>query len=219
MEGNNRTCCDYIKDAVPDTSEAEFKRVCYERECVGIGLFACINNKSSICDGLSAVSKEYDKTNTGTVSTGNKYELINGNGSLNFYTKIVSNYDLFPNGEKSKGLNWVGITSGNENRDDAGNKVPEKLNDVITEIERKGDTIYDEEPDYYIELDGACMSKIREYNNQSELYDLGFGDYSGSSKNKETRDWEAGFLDDLEQKSEYKECAEAIKNNLSKKEW
>ena len=218
LAGGNKTCCDYIKDAIPDTAEAEFKRVCYERDCEGIGLFACINNKNSICDGLSVDSKEYDKTNTGTASTGNKYELISGNGSLSFYTKIVSNYDLFPNGEKSKGLNWVGITSGNENRDDAGNKVPEKLNDVITEIERKGDNIYDEEPDYYIELDGACMSKIREYNNQSELYDLGFGDYSGSSKNKETRAWEASFLNDLEQKSEYKECAEAIKNNLSKKE-
>lgn len=219
LAGNNRTCCDYIKDAVPDTAEEEFKRVCYERECVGIGLFACINNKSSICDSLSATSREYDKTNSGTISTGNKYELIEGNGSLNFYTKIVSNYDLFPNSETSKGLNWVGSTSGNENRDESGNKVPEKLNDIITEIERKGDTIYDEEPDYYIELDGACMSKIREYNNQSELYDLGFGDYSGSSKNKETRDWQAGFLDDLEQKSEYKECADAIKNNLNKKEW
>ena len=213
LSGTDTVCCDYIKDAVTDTSESEFRRVCYG--CNGIGLFACINNNSAICDSLSAISNEYDKNNTGTSSSGNKYELIEGNGSLNFYTKIVSNYDLFPNGETSKGLNWVGSTSGNENRNESGKQVPEKLNDIITEIERKGDTIYDEEPDYYIELDGACMFKIREYNNQSELYDLGFGDYSGSSKNRETRDWEAGFLNDLEQKSEYKECAEAIKNNLN----
>lgn len=215
LAGNNTACCDYIKDAVPDTSEEEFKRVCNsdgDSKCRGVSLFACINSDNATCDSISAISNRYDRTDTST--PGNQTAIINGNGSLQFYTKIVSNYDLFPNGNASKGKNWVGSTSGNENRDETGKPVKEKINDIISEIERKGDEIYDETPEYYIELSGACMSKIKEYNRQQEMYDLGFGDYTSSSKNRETREFESSFLKDLENDSEYSDCAKYIENNL-----
>ena len=58
------------------------------------------------------------------------------------------------------------------------------------------------------------MSKIKEYNRQQEMYDLGFGYYTSSSKNRETREFESSFLKDLENDSEYSDCAKYIENNL-----
>ena len=133
---------------------------------------------------------------------------------MEFYTKVVSNYDLFPNGVSSEDSNWQGTTSGNEARDENNKPVKQNIISIIGDIESKGDSIYDDDPEYYIELNSACMSKIKEYNNHQEINDLGFGDYTGGIENLATRKYRSEFLKDLETNSEYQDCAKMIQNNL-----
>ena len=70
---------------------------------------------------------------------------------------------------------------------------------------------------YSINISSACMAKIKEYNDQQELNDLGFGDYTGGIENVKTREYRSQFLKDLEESSEYAVCREKpIINQLQK---
>ena len=217
LENDNRTCCDYVKEAssgLSATTLETYNRVCKnpdnKPDCHGWDLLACIGNNNDICTRYGG-NNQYSGYETG--ETG-QTALINKDGSLQFYTKIVSNYNLFPNGDESKGDNWIGYTSGNEARDEQNKPVKQNINGIIGTIEGKGDTIYDEDPEYYIELDGACISKIKEYNRQLEISDLGFGDYGDGAENSATRAYKSAFLQALEEDPSYNSCAQSIKNNL-----
>ena len=217
LENDNKTCCDYVKEAssgLSATTLETYNRVCKnpdnKPDCHGWDLLACIGNNNDICTRYGG-NNQYSGYETG--ETG-QTALINKDGSLQFYTKIVSNYNLFPNGDESKGDNWIGYTSGNEARDEQNKPVKQNINGIIGTIEGKGDTIYDEDPEYYIELDGACISKIKEYNRQLEISDLGFGDYGDGAENSATRAYKSAFLQALEEDPSYNSCAQSIKNNL-----
>ncbi len=225
LENNNTTCCDYISSDIPDTAEEIYNQVCSgsscppgdsscsskpDGNCKGFHLLACVNSNEEVCKKLNqnTTSKDYNVTESGQTA------LIKNNGGLEFYTKVVSNYNLFPNGIDAKGDNWKDTTSGNEARDENNKPVKQKISSIISDIESKGDSIYDDDPEYYIELNSACMSKIKEYNNHQEINDLGFGDYTGGIENLATRKYRSEFLKDLETNSEYQDCAKMIQNNL-----
>ena len=65
---------------------------------------------NSKCQGI----KLYGSDSAIKDSSTSNSALISKNGVLQFYTKVISNYDYFPNGEGSKGFNWSGKTSGYE---------------------------------------------------------------------------------------------------------
>lgn len=195
----NDSCC-YLIDSnnVPNASQDRYNSMCNSK-CQGIKL---IGSDSAIKDSSSSNAA-----------------LISKNGNLQFYTKVVSNYDFFPNGEGSKGYNWSGLTSGYENVDENGKPQPQKVSEIQKEMEGVGDNTYandDEYLDYSITLNGACMAKIKEYNDQQELNDLGFGDYTLGSISKESREYQSKFLKDLEDNPEYASCQKAITNQLQK---
>lgn len=195
----NDSCC-YLIDSnnVPNASQDRYNSMCNSK-CQGIKL---IGSDSAIKDSSSSNAA-----------------LISKNGNLQFYTKVVSNYDFFPNGEGSKGYNWSGSTSGYENVDENGKPQPQKVSEIQKEMEGVGDNTYandDEYLDYSITLNGACMAKIKEYNDQQELNDLGFGDYTLGSISKESREYQSKFLKDLEDNPEYASCQKAITNQLQK---
>lgn len=200
------TCCSYVSknadiDSLPESSKTLYKKIC-TKPCQGTRVIGTINDTT---DGSSSSSSS---------------ALITKTGTLQFYTKVVSNYDLFPNANSSKGYNWSGQTSGYENITDT-NKTPseENLSDIIDEIEKIGDGIYDEDNadkylEYSITLNGACMSKIKEYNDQKEVLGLGFGDYTAGSISQETRDYTSKFLQEIEENNEYSSCK--ISNYLNR---
>ena len=195
----NDSCC-YLVDSnnVPNASQDRYNSMCNSK-CQGIKLYG---SDSAIKDTTSSNSA-----------------LISKNGNLQFYTKVVSNYDYFPNGEGSKGYNWSGYTSGYENLDENGLPQPQKISDLQKKWEEVGDNTYADDNtylDYSITLNSACMAKIKEYNDQQELNDLGFGDYTLGSISKESRDYQSKFLKDLEENSEYASCQKAITNQLQK---
>lgn len=195
----NDSCC-YLVDSnnVPNASQDRYNSMCNSK-CQGIKLI-----------GADSAIKDSSSSNAA---------LISKNGNLQFYTKVVSNYDFFPNGEGSKGYNWSGSTSGYENVDENGKPQPQKVSEIQKDMEEVGDNTYanDEEYlDYSIALNSACMAKIKEYNDQQELNDLGFGDYTLGSISKESRDYQSKFLKDLEENPEYASCQKAITNQLQK---
>lgn len=196
----NDSCC-YLIDAnnVPNASQDRYNSMCNSK-CQGIKLYG---SDSAIKDS---------STSSGA--------LISKNGVLQFYTKVISNYDYFPNGEGSKGFNWSGKTSGYENTDESGNPVSQDINTIINNKEEIGDGIYGDDEkylNYSINISSACMAKIKEYNDQQELNDLGFGDYTGGIENVKTREYRSQFLKDLEESSEYAVCREKpIINQLQK---
>lgn len=196
----NNSCC-YLIDAnnVPNASQDRYNSMCNSK-CQGIKLYG---SDSAIKDSSTSSSA-----------------LISKNGVLQFYTKVISNYDYFPNGEGSKGFNWSGKTSGYENTDESGNPVSQDINTIINNKEEIGDGIYGDDEkylNYSINISSACMAKIKEYNNQQELNDLGFGDYTGGIENVKTREYRSQFLKDLEESSEYAVCREKpIINQLQK---
>lgn len=195
----NDSCC-YLVDSnnVPNASQDRYNSMCNSK-CQGIKLI-----------GADSAIKDSSSSNAA---------LISKNGNLQFYTKVVSNYDFFPNGEGSKGYNWSGSTSGYENVDENGKPQPQKVSEIQKEMEGVGDNTYandDEYLDYSITLNGACMAKIKEYNDQQELNDLGFGDYTLGSISKESREYQSKFLKDLEDNPEYASCQKAITNQLQK---
>lgn len=196
----NDSCC-YLIDAnnVPNASQNRYNSMCNSK-CQGIKLYG---SDSAIKDSSTSSSA-----------------LISKNGVLQFYTKVISNYDYFPNGEGSKGFNWSGKTSGYENVDESGNPVSQDINTIINNKEEIGDGIYGDVEkylNYSINISSACMAKIKEYNDQQELNDLGFGDYTGGIENVKTREYRSQFLKDLEESSEYAVCREKpIINQLQK---
>ncbi|MDY5873226.1 MAG: hypothetical protein SPK36_00295, partial [Bacilli bacterium] len=195
----NNSCC-YLIDSnnVPNASQDKYNNMC-NSHCQGIKL---LGSDGAIKDSTSGNSA-----------------LISKNGVLQFYTKVVSNYDFFPNGNGSKGYNWSGYTSGYENLDENGLPQPQKVDDIRKDMEEVGDNTYADDDtylDYKITLNGACMAKIKEYNDQQELNDLGFGDYTLGSISKESREYQSKFLKDLEENSEYASCQKAITNQLQK---
>lgn len=197
---NGSTCCNYIdKNNVPNASQDRYNSMCNSK-CQGIKLYG---SDSAIKDS---------STSSGA--------LISKNGVLQFYTKVISNYGYFPNGEGSKGYNWSGKTSGYENLDEAGNPVSQDISTFIKNKEEIGDGIYGDDEkylNYSININSACMAKIKAYNNQQELNDLGFGDYTGGIENVKTREYRSQFLKDLEESSEYAVCREKpITNQLQK---
>ena len=222
LENDNKVCCDYVGEAsngLNDSNLEHYNRVCKGDnnncpdgncgKCKGWDLLACVSNNNSICERLKGTQTSgFESNQTGQAA------LIKNNGGLEFYTKVVSNYDLFPNGVSSEDSNWQGTTSGNEARDENNKPVKQNIISIIGDIESKGDSIYDDDPEYYIELNSACMSKIKEYNNHQEVNDLGFGDYTGGIENLATRKYRSEFLKDLETNSEYQDCAKMIQNNL-----
>ena len=194
----NDSCC-YLVDSnnVPNASQDRYNSMCNSK-CQGIKLI-----------GADSAIKDSSSSNAA---------LISKNGNLQFYTKVVSNYDFFPNGEGSKGYNWSGLTSGYEKSED-GKPNPQDVSKIKKDMEEVGDGIYandDQYLDYSITLNSACMAKIKEYNDQQELNDLGFGDYTLGSISKESRDYQSKFLKDLEENSEYASCQKAITNQLQK---
>lgn len=194
----NDKCCSYIdKNNVPNASQDRYNSMCNSK-CQGIKLY-----------GSDSAIKNTTSSNSA---------LISKNGVLQFYTKVVSNYDLFPNGNGSKGFNWSGYTSGYENTDESGNPVPRKIEEIINDMQDRGDNSYnDENLEYSININSACMAKIKAYNDQQELNDLGFGDYTGGIENVKTREYRSQFLKDLEESSEYAVCRETpITNQLQK---
>ncbi len=197
-----KECCNYIDNGtIPSASQEKYNSVC-NTQCKGVKLYGS--------DGIIS-NNDGNGNNPNTA-------LINKNGVLQFYTKVVSNYDLFPNGGSSKGYNWSGQTSGYENTDESGNPQPKDLDKIIADMEERGDNSYtDEFLEYSINLNSACMSKIKAYNDQQEINDLGFGDYTGGIENKQTREYRSQFLKDLEESSEYAVCRQTpITNQLQK---
>lgn len=181
------TCCSYVEAAKVPASNEIYNNVC-NNHCQGIKLYG------------------EDSALQTTITTNNNSALIGNNGTLQFYTKVVSNYDLFPNGGKSKGYNWSGETSGVENTTDG---KGQKLSEIIKQIEDVGDGIYaDDEKylEYSITMNSACMNAIKTYNKNQEIIDLGFGDYSASSISKESREYKSQFLADIQSNSEYSSC-------------
>lgn len=184
------TCCSYVEATKVPASNEIYNNVC-NNHCQGIKLHG------------------EDSALQTTITTNNNSALIGNNGTLQFYTKVVSNYDLFPNGGKSKGYNWSGKTSGYENKSDDGTPGKQDLSNIIEQIEDVGDGIYaDDEKylEYSITMNSACMNAIKTYNKNQEIIDLGFGDYSASSISKESREYKSQFLADIQSNSEYSSC-------------
>ena len=192
-DGN--ACCNIIdKRKVPSSNET-YNKVCKT------------NSNGTPCSGIKLYGE--DSALQTTITTKNSSALIGNNGTLQFYTKVVSNYDLFPNGGKSKGYNWSGKTSGYENKSDDGTPGKQDLSSIIEKIEDVGDGIYaDNEKylEYSITMNSACMNAIKTYNKNQEIIDLGFGDYSASSISKESREYKSQFLADIQSNSEYSSC-------------
>lgn len=184
------TCCSYVEATKVPASNEIYNNVC-NNHCQGIKLYG------------------EDSALQTTITTNNSSALIGNNGTLQFYTKVVSNYDLFPNGNTSKGYNWSGKTSGYENKSDDGTPGKQDLSNIIEQIEDVGDGIYaDDEKylEYSITMNSACMNAIKTYNKNQEIIDLGFGDYSASSISKESREYKSQFLADIQSNSEYSSC-------------
>ena len=151
----NSNCCDYL-DLNKDVTVSRIDD--YNAACP----------RSNTCSGYRTINY--------TTTIGNYDSVkVTDNGKLQFYVKSVSLNNLFPNGDSSKGLNWMGSTSGAEN-----NGQSQDISEVIKDIEDKGEQIYgnDDSLIYSIKLTPACMAHVREYNKEQEANSLGFADYT-----------------------------------------
>mgnify|MGYP004554443897 CR=1 FL=1 len=151
----NSNCCDYL-DLNKDVTVSRIDD--YNAACP----------RSNTCSGYRTINY--------TTTIGNYDSVkVTDNGKLQFYVKSVSLNNLFPNGDSSKGLNWMGSTSGAEN-----NGQSQDISEVIKDIEDKGEQIYgnDDSLIYSIKLTPACMAHVREYNKEQETNSLGFADYT-----------------------------------------
>ena len=151
----NSNCCDYI-DLNKDVTVSRIDD--YNAACP----------RSNTCSGYRTINY--------TTTIGNYDSVkVTDNGKLQFYVKSVSLNNLFPNGDSSKGLNWMGSTSGAEN-----NGQSQDISEVIKDIEDKGEQIYgnDDSLIYSIKLTPTCMAHVREYNKEQEINSLGFADYT-----------------------------------------
>lgn len=191
------SCCYKISEGeVPDAASEKYNNYCknkdkHDNPCSRIEL----TGANSAIKGSSS-------------ATGNS-ALIDENGTLQFYTKVVSNYDLFPNGDTSKGYNWNGKTSGYENTNEDGTPGKQDVSTIIDDIEAVGDNIYADGEKYLefsITMNSACMNAIKTYNRNQELNDLGFEDYTKGSISAKSRAYKSQFLADIASKSEYASC-------------
>lgn len=151
----NSNCCDYI-DLNKDVTVSRIDD--YNAACP----------RSNTCSGYRTINY--------TTTIGNYDSVkVTDNGKLQFYVKSVSLNNLFPNGDSSKGLNWMGSTSGAEN-----NGQSQDISEVIKDIEDRGEQIYgnDDSLIYSIKLTPTCMAHVREYNKEQETNSLGFADYT-----------------------------------------
>lgn len=151
----NSNCCDYL-DLNKDVTVSRIDD--YNAACP----------RSNTCSGYKTINY--------TTTIGNYDSVkVTDNGKLQFYVKSVSLNNLFPNGDSSKGLNWMGSTSGAEN-----NGQSQDISEVIKDIEDKGEQIYgnDDSLIYSIKLTPTCMAHVREYNKEQETNSLGFADYT-----------------------------------------
>ena len=177
----DKNCCNEVGNKVPSASEERYNQVCSDH-CSGVTFYNAITNGGTL--------NNTDNNNANSA-------LITKNGTLNFVTKVVSNNNMFPNGDTSKSFNYKGTTSGYENKDENGKPQPQEISKIIEQWEEKGDSIYDADADFSIDLNAACIAKIKSYNDEQEKIDLGFGDYTLGSISKESREYKSKFLQDL----------------------
>ncbi len=154
------SCCDFVdalgKMVISQNTIDEYNAVC---------------GKNFYCSGTGIIEGSFSSSIGGSPSGGGNNHYNNSasisDGKLEFFSKIVSLNNLFPNKEDSRGFNWVGETSDGT-----------VIDTIIDEIEEKGESIYSEEPVYSLVMDAECAAKIREYNKQQERNDLGFNDFT-----------------------------------------
>ena len=151
----SKSCCDYI-DLNKDVTQTRIDD--YNAACP----------RSNTCSGYKTINY------TTTIGSYDSVK-VTDNGKLQFYVKSVSLNNLFPNGDNSKGINWIKATSGAEN-----NGQSQDTANIIKEIEDKGEQIYGDDNSliYSIKLTPACMAHVREYNKEQETNSLGFADYT-----------------------------------------
>lgn len=126
------------------------------------------------CEGFQIITSDYYTATTTQLSD---RASVNNNGSLQLNARTVSNNNLFPNGQK--GVNWT--TS--------------EARKYITLIQKAGDGIFAEPPEYYVHLSTACVNKIREYNRKhdtEEANNSGFSDYFLSITNTDEGEYPIG---------------------------
>lgn len=158
----NSNCCDYL-DLNKDVTVSRIDD--YNAACP----------RTNTCSGYRTINY--------TTTIGNYDSVkVTDNGKLQFYVKSVSLNNLFPNGNESKGTNWMGSTSGAEN-----NGQSQDISEVIKDIEDKGEQIYgnDDSLIYSIKLTPTCMAHVREYNKEQETSSLGFADYTLTTNYKD----------------------------------
>ena len=158
----NSNCCDYL-DLNKDVTVSRIDD--YNAACP----------RTNTCSGYRTINY--------TTTIGNYDSVkVTDNGKLQFYVKSVSLNNLFPNGDRSKGLNWMGSTSGAEN-----NGQSQDISEVIKDIEDKGEQIYGDGDSliYSIKLTPTCMAHVREYNKEQETSSLGFADYTLTTNYKD----------------------------------
>ena len=171
----NDNCCSYVealgKMVISQNTIDQYNAVCGKNFCC---------SGTGVIDG--SFSSSVGGSPSGGISSGNNY--VNNASSidnkLEFFSKVVSLNNLFPNDDESRGFNWIGETSDGL-----------LIDDVISEIEEKGESIYSEEPEYSLILDPTCAARIREYNAQQEASDLGFNDFT-------LKKYDSVFLNELE---------------------
>ena len=88
---------------------------------------------------------------------------------------------MFPNGDASKSFNYKGTTSGYENKDENGKPQPQEISKIIEQWEEKGDSIYDADADFSIDLNAACIAKIKSYNDEQENDNSGSRSYGNGA--------------------------------------
>ena len=171
----NDNCCSYVdalgKMVISQNTIDQYNAVCGKNFCC---------SGTGIIDG--SFSSSVGGSPSGGIGSGNNY--VNNastiDNKLEFFSKVVSLNDLFPNDDESRGFNWIGATSDGL-----------EIDTVISEIEEKGESIYSEEPEYSLILDPTCAARIREYNAQQEASDLGFNDFT-------LKKYDSVFLNELE---------------------
>ena len=153
------SCCDYVdalgKMVISQDTIDQYNAVCGKNFC---------------CSGTGVIDGGFSSSIGGSPGGGNNNYVNNAStsdGKLEFFSKVVSLNNLFPNKEDSRGFNWIGETSDGT-----------VIDSIIDEIQEKGESIYSEEPVYSLVMDAECAAKIREYNKQQEITDLGFNDYT-----------------------------------------
>ena len=146
----------------------------FDDDCDDDCIANCIGpNCDDYCDGTDCIAD--------CIGLGCIYD--SGAGS-SIFEKVVSLNNLFPNGTSS--YNWDVTKTG-------------KALSTVTEIEEKGNSIYDEEPILSITLTPSSAREIKKYNN-SVIDDGGYSNKTVSCENRngiEEIVCYSTFIDDL----------------------